>query len=284
MAQIRTKFIQDNAVNDAKIRLRNAQNLRARNAADNADVNILQVDASDRIVFASVPQVAADATVANDLVRYSQLLAFTQGTKPKQAVATVALADIDLAVAADPNPVSGHTILDGQRVLLAGQTASEENGIYVAVDADDPATWTRSLDFDDVTEIPGAYTVVQFGDEQGAVYVTTSSPATLDTDPILFVKEAAAAQVLQSEELFELDGTDITNQYVDLAETANSAASISLFALEGPIQEKAVDYTISLAGGAGGVTRISFAGGLATAGASELVAGDKIVVQYSYLA
>lgn len=284
MAQLKTKFIADNAVNENKMRLSQDAFLRARNAANSGDVNILKVNASDRIVFGSVPQTTTDASADDDLVRYSQLLAFAEGSKPKQAVATIALADIDLAVAADPGAISGHTLTAGQRILLAGQTASEENGIYVAVDEADPTTWTRALDYNLESEIPGSYTAVQFGDEAGEIYITTSSPAALDTDPIVFIKRAAGVQASQVEELLILDATDITNQYVDLAEVASSTASISLFALEGPIQEKGVDYTISLTGGAGGVTRITFAGGLATGGASELVDTDKIIVQYSYLA
>lgn len=84
-------------------------------------------------------------------------------------------------------------------------------------------------------------------------------------------------------EKITLSAGDITNQYVDLAFAAYSAASISFTPVGGIEQEQAVDYTVSLAGGAGGVTRITFAGDLATAGAAELVAADKIVVKYSYL-
>lgn len=68
MAQIKSKFIEANAVDDTKIKLRNNNNLKARNAADNADVNILKVNASDRIEFASVPQASGAPATGNDLV------------------------------------------------------------------------------------------------------------------------------------------------------------------------------------------------------------------------
>jgi len=84
-----------------------------------------------------------------------------------------------------------------------------------------------------------------------------------------------------------LSGGDITNQYVDLAFTAYGSSasdnSISLTPVGGPEQEKTVDYTVSLTGGSGGVTRITFAGDLATGGAAELVAGDKLIIEYDYL-
>jgi hypothetical protein len=72
MAQVKKKFIGADQVDETKIRLTNNVNLRARNAANSADVNIAKVNASDRIEFASVPQVTADAATGNDLVRKSQ--------------------------------------------------------------------------------------------------------------------------------------------------------------------------------------------------------------------
>jgi len=85
------------------------------------------------------------------------------------------------------------------------------------------------------------------------------------------------------QEILTLSGGDITNQYVDLAETCHSAASITLSPVGGPDQEQAVDYTVSLAGGAGGVTRITFAGDLATGGDAALVATDKLIIKYEYM-
>lgn len=91
-----------------------------------------------------------------------------------------------------------------------------------------------------------------------------------------------------NEERITLSGTDITNQYVDLAHviygTSASSNSATLFVVGGPMQLKTVDYTVSLTGGSGGVTRISFAGDLATGGGAALIAGDILVIDYMYLA
>jgi hypothetical protein len=85
-----------------------------------------------------------------------------------------------------------------------------------------------------------------------------------------------------------LSSTDITNQYYDLAHAVSGSSasvnSIALGVVGGPQQQKTVDYTVSLTGGVGGVTRISFAGDLATGGNAALVVGDILMVQYSYLA
>lgn len=49
--QIGTNAFADDTINDAKIRLRNNQYLRARNAANSADVNIVKINASNLIEF-----------------------------------------------------------------------------------------------------------------------------------------------------------------------------------------------------------------------------------------
>jgi len=87
----------------------------------------------------------------------------------------------------------------------------------------------------------------------------------------------------QKQDLITLDGTDITNQYVDLTQTASHAGSISVIPVDGIEQEQGTDYTVSLAGGAGGVTRITFAGDIATGGDAALIATDKLIVKFEYL-
>lgn len=79
---------------------------------------------------------------------------------------------------------------------------------------------------------------------------------------------------------------DITNQYIDLANpiegSSASVNSLSFFVIGGPIQNKTVDYTVSLTGGAGGVTRVTFSGDLASGGNAALVSGDIVVADYAY--
>lgn len=91
---------------------------------------------------------------------------------------------------------------------------------------------------------------------------------------------------ITTEQSITLSPTDITNQYVDIAQTATgtdaTTNSVSLFVLGGPIQQKTVDYSVSLTGGSGGVTRLTFLGDLATGGTSALVSGDILVIQYEY--
>jgi len=89
-----------------------------------------------------------------------------------------------------------------------------------------------------------------------------------------------------TEDNITLASGDITNQYVDLLHPAQGSSasvnSISLNVVGGPEQQKTVDYTVSLTGGAGGVTRITFSGDLATGGNAALVSGDILQIKYAF--
>lgn len=79
---------------------------------------------------------------------------------------------------------------------------------------------------------------------------------------------------------FTLTGTDVSNGYVDLADVATTS-SVQFWVAGGGVQAETDDYTVNYTGGTGGKTRITFAGGLATGGVSELVTGDKLVISYT---
>lgn len=115
--------------------------------------------------------------------------------------------------------------------------------------------------------------------DAGAYYTTDNAEAALQQ---IGATLAALATTSNYKENITLVAGDITNQYVDLAHVAR-AASIDLVPVGGPVQQEGVDYTVSLTGGAGGKTRISFAGILATAGAAALIATDVLVIKYESL-
>lgn len=211
MAQIQKKFIANNAVDENKVRLSNNANLRARNAAGSGDVSILKVNASDKIEFASVPQATADASAGNDLVRYSQIQSLIDGLKPKAAVRVATTVAGTLASSFENgDTIDGVTLATGDRILIKDQAAPEENGIYVVNASGAP---TRAADFNSVSEIPGSYTVAQFGTaNQGTLFVCLSSPAVLDTDPIQFAARTIAA--MTGGDMITVSGNEIS---VDLA-------------------------------------------------------------------
>jgi hypothetical protein len=87
---------------------------------------------------------------------------------------------------------------------------------------------------------------------------------------------AIPAAASSRREVISLVAGDITNQYIDLAMVAANSASIQVLPKNGPPQVITDDFTVSLTGGAGGMTRISFAGDLA----ANAAATDKIVILY----
>lgn len=482
MSQLKKKFISANAIDETKIRLSNNASLRARNAANSADVDLFKLNASDKLVFDTLPQVTSDPVAGNDLVRLSYLNSALEGLNPKEAVRALSTTNIVIASELENgDTVDGVTLATGDRVLLVGQSDPVENGIYVVAAS---GAASRSSDMNTSAEFPGAYTVTREGtSNSGKAYVCNSPDSfVMDTDPATFVLFKSAATLtghdmitisgteisvdlaavsglestspgnaggelrikleasnpslqidgsnqlgakldaagaiesgasglavqlaaaggleissneiqinleasnptlqISSNELgvkfstttsgleatasglainteasnptieingsgetkvkydtasgldtgasglavqldaagglefnsgdirinvdatnsttkinasneieaaksnaeqFDLDATDITNQYIDLAFAARSADSISLDVFGGGPQERGVDFTISLTGGAGGVTRITFAGDLATAGAAALEDTDSLVVKYEYL-
>lgn len=80
-----------------------------------------------------------------------------------------------------------------------------------------------------------------------------------------------------------LSAGDITNQYYDLSQIALTDSIQAFVKGQGMgIEQTGEDYSVSYTGGAGGNTRINFQTNWATGGGSELVAGDKLVIQYQY--
>ncbi len=92
----------------------------------------------------------------------------------------------------------------------------------------------------------------------------------------------SGSSITPAKETIVLSGTDITNQYIDLAAVAKTDSILFMVQGSGNLLEGAsYDYSVSYTGGAGGNTRITFLNDLATAGVAALVAAD--VVQVNYL-
>jgi hypothetical protein len=74
--QIIKKGIGDNQVGGAKIRLENNTTLRARNAADSADVDIIKVNASDAPELPNNVTLSATPTTANHVAKRSTIAGY----------------------------------------------------------------------------------------------------------------------------------------------------------------------------------------------------------------
>lgn len=326
MATITKKWLASDAVDDSNLKLRNNNYLISRNAADTGDINIVKVNASNVIEFASVPQVGSDPSADNDLSRKSWIvtqLGSYQATSAKDSAngycgldsgGKVPAANLPASVmdfkgawnANTNNPeladgtgntgdvyrvsVAGTRDLgSGSQVFGVGDWCMYNGSIWQRSPATDAVTSVNSLtgavvlDTDDIVE-PETPTNMWFTATRAKTAAVVDSTAGSETD------QAASVSAMKSyvaTEIGEITGADaefevktlvsqdITNQYVDLGYVA-LADSCTVWPVGGPIQTPTTDYTLNYTGGSGGVTRLTFAGDLA----SKLAATDKLVIQY----
>lgn len=270
MSGIQKKFIGNDQVGGAKARLENNTSLRARNAANSADVNLLKLDGSDIAQLEVQFRSAFTPSNANDIPNKSYVDSAVAAAAQiaKQSVVVVATSNVTL---------SGEQTIDGvltsaSRILLVGQTAGAENGIYVTA----AGAWARAADADASAEvIPGMMVYVASGTNyaESVWALDTLGTIVLDTTSLSFVKINKKSNY----ESLTLNGTDITNQYKDLSFTIEPDSL--MLSISGVMQYVTDDYTLSTVGG---VTRITFVGPLATGGSSELVSGDVLKCSYRY--
>lgn len=94
---------------------------------------------------------------------------------------------------------------------------------------------------------------------------------------------SSGSSSIPNKQTFVLSGTDITNQYIDLAQVAlTNSITFLILGLQAAIEGASYDYSVSYTGGAGGKTRITFLNGIATGGVSALVATDVLQINYIY--
>ena len=165
---------------------------------------------------------------------------------------------------------NGLTFATGQlSIELDGGTLSTSaSGIKVADNGIDEAQLASGVDaetFQIATGYAPSSGNVTVGDTVQAAIARVEAKA-----------DAASATGFASES-FTLSAGDITNQYIELAAEA-AAGSIHFTPTGGPTQIEGTDYTLSVPAS---VTRITFAGDLATGGNAALVAGDIIQVKYA---
>lgn len=134
----------------------------------------------------------------DEAARKTYVDSVAQGLDLKNSCVAANETNIDLTSSTDPNPIDGHTITDGERVLLKSQSDGTENGIYIANTATDPTTWTRSPDADDDSEITnGTFTFVENGTNNGnsSFIVTSSDPITLGSTVIEWSPFSTAGEI-----------------------------------------------------------------------------------------
>lgn len=323
MSQIQKKFLANDAVDGQKFKLLNNTFLRARNAANDGDVNIIKLNASDVKEFASgnlliqgsllFTGVSADIGDSSDIVQniYVDKLFGGENCGARSIDVTQGqMFDASAVIAMDwtqrtLHDGAGDKAIDlsayGQLFNRVGGTSDDSVLAWGDNTVDEHAISIRTQD---VAGTPGPRNL-QFwsGENNNTRYVAMRAPATLAgaVDFVLPATEGTNGQVLSTDgngvtswedpaaggsdvfakETHTLDGTDITNQYIDLAVEAK-ANSIHFIVKGGAptVEGASHDYSVDYTGGAGGVTRITFLNDLATGGSAALIATDVVQVAY----
>ena len=99
----------------------------------------------------------ATPTASTDAATKAYVDGIATGLQVKASV--VCATTTNLASLSGLLTIDGITVTAGQRVLVKNQTASQDNGIYVA----DASVWSRATDMDTWAECIGAYTFVSSG-------------------------------------------------------------------------------------------------------------------------
>ncbi len=134
MSLLKAKFIPADLIDGSKIKLNNAETLRARNFANSADIALFSLTASDKLVFNIQPEYAADPTLADHLTRYSWVntqLGTKQSTSEKGAANGYAGLDANSFVPLvniPPTALERLVIVADQTARFALTTATVQNG------------------------------------------------------------------------------------------------------------------------------------------------------------
>lgn len=129
-----------------------------------------------------------DPTNPQDAATKQYVDSVAQGLDPKASclVATTA----NLASLSGLLTIDGVTVAAGDRVLVKNQSATADNGIYVA----SASAWSRSTDMDTWAEVPNAFTFVEAGSTQAdsGWVCTANQGGTIGVTPITFVQFSGA--------------------------------------------------------------------------------------------
>jgi len=116
--------------------------------------------------------------------------------------------------ATGPTTIDGVALAANDRVLLVGQTAATQNGIYTVTTVGAGATHTiltRASDFNASAKIFSGVTIgVNQGDDHSHTFwrLTSDDPITLDTTPLNFITVTPPISTRKFSEVIQGDGTE----------------------------------------------------------------------------
>jgi hypothetical protein len=219
-------------------------------------------------ILSTTGQVTTSPSGNTDIANKLYVDTVAQGLKAKQAVKCATTANITLF---GLQTIDTYTTLAGDRVLVKNQTASADNGIYIAASG----AWTRSTDMDVWSEVPGAYTIALNGSanlDTGWV-CTAADTGTIGVTAMPWVQFSGSATYYAGTGLTLASNTfSITNTGVTAA-SYGSASSVPVLAINAQGQvTSASSSSISIAN-----TQVSGLGTMSTQNANNVsISGGSI--------
>lgn len=272
MSQIITRGIQNNAVTGEKVRLNNNQSFRARNAANNADIELFKLNSLDELEFLPLPKysgsnIATESYVTNAISGFQN--AFINKGAWDASTNTPTLAD---GVGTNgwtyrTNTPGTVDFGSGPITFQIGDLAVYNGTIWEKFDVIDNELPNSTTD--DLAEgSTNLYHTVARA--RTAAVVNSMAGTQTDQAPSVssvkqFIADSSANIIVQS---FTLIAADITNGYVTLSSNPDQVIEVTPKGF--PPQHPVDDYTITSG------NRLTFAGDMLS-----LVVGDKIKVVYS---
>ena len=204
-------------------------------------------------------QISTSPSAATDIVNKLYVDTVAQGLNPKAACKAGTLTNITLS---GLQTIDGYSVLAGNRVLVKNQTATADNGIYVA----SASAWTRATDMDVWAEVPGAYTVLLNGSQANTGWVSTSADTgTIGVTPITWVQFSGVSTYYAGTGL-TLTSNTFSITPVGTASTYGSASAVPVFTTNASGQVTSVtNTTIAIAN-----TQVSGLGTMSTQNANNV--------------
>jgi hypothetical protein len=190
-----------------------AGNIAFDKLADNA--NIARLDQDETVAgnwnFTNAPTAGGDPTTDNQLARKAYVDAVAQGLDIKGSVKALSDSNLSLSGA---QTIDGVSLLDGDRVLLSGQTDASENGIWIVR----ATAWERPVDFDTGISVASAFCFVEEGTsyaDSGWVCTSDGGSDVVDTDDLAFTQFSGAGSIAAGSGL-EKTGNTLSVKVADL--------------------------------------------------------------------
>jgi hypothetical protein len=173
----------------------------------------------------------ATPTLGSDAVNKTYADTLIEGLNWKEAARVATNTDVTLS--APGTTIDGVTMVNGDRFLVFGQTAPEENGIYVFASDATPAI--RATDANSASELNNAVLTISAGTNAGKAYRSSVLVTTLESDPVTFVLFGSVTVA---------DATDTVKGIIELATQAEVDAGTDTVRAVTPATLKSASFLL----------------------------------------